>query len=96
MGRTRESGAACKDEMIRWLFENSGDLMHVAAPGGFLRLVNPAWMRVTGWDEAELIGRPMRELIHPEDLVGVRHRVAEMDAGDIRHSRVRLLMKSGD
>jgi PAS domain S-box-containing protein len=95
MGPPRASGAACKDEMIRWLFENSGDLMHVAAPGGILRLVNPAWERVTGWSEAELIGRAMRELIHPDDLAGVRERVSEMVAGDVRQSRVRLLLKSG-
>jgi PAS domain S-box-containing protein len=92
MGRTRDSGA-CKDEMVRWLFENSGDLMHVASPGGVLRLVNPAWMRVTGWAEDELIGRSMRELIHPDDLPDVRQRVREMAAGDIRQSRIRLRLK---
>ena len=45
--------SADKDEMIRWLFENSGELMHVAAPGGILKVINPAWERVLGWTEAE-------------------------------------------
>ncbi|HEY8615733.1 PAS domain S-box protein [Phenylobacterium sp.] len=96
MGRTRKSGAACKDEMIRWLFENSGDLMHVAGPGGVLKLVNPAWVRVSGWPEAELIGRSIRELIHPDDLPSVQQRVREMAEGDVRQSRIRLLQKNGE
>ncbi|MCR5877805.1 PAS domain-containing protein [Phenylobacterium sp. J367] len=95
MSRTRD-GAACKDEMVRWLFENSGDLMHVAAPGGILRLVNPEWIRATGWAEDELIGQRMAEFIHPDDLPGVRQRVQEMAAGDARQSRVRLKLKTGE
>ena len=42
------SGAAHKAEMIRWLFENSGDLMHVVREGGLFTLVNPAWQKLTG------------------------------------------------
>ncbi|MET0275154.1 MAG: PAS domain-containing protein [Phenylobacterium sp.] len=95
MGRKSATSAVDKAAMVRALFENSSDLMHVAAPGGFLKLVNPAWERVTGWTEAELIGRPMSEIIHPEDLPGVRARVFSMSPGDVRESEVRILMKDG-
>ena len=37
------SGAADKAEMIRWLFENSRDLMHVVGADGRFKLVNGAW-----------------------------------------------------
>ncbi|HEY8573890.1 PAS domain-containing hybrid sensor histidine kinase/response regulator [Phenylobacterium sp.] len=95
MARKSATGAA-KVDMIRWLFENSGDLMHLAAPGGILKLVNPAWERVLGWTEAELIDRYIGDLIHPEDLPGVRGRIAEMGPGDVRESQIRLLRKDGE
>src|SRR3954466_1194100 len=87
---------AAKPEMIRWLFENSGDLMHVAAPGGILKLVNPAWERVLGWTEAELIDTSILDLIHPDDLPAVRERVKTMAEGDARESQVRLKRKDGE
>jgi PAS domain S-box-containing protein len=96
MARKGATQPADKPEMVRWLFENSGDLMHVAAPGGILKLVNPAWERVLGWPEDELIGRFIGELIHPEDLPAVRGRVMDMGPGDVRESQVRLRRKDGE
>src|SRR5829696_5277194 len=93
--RATEGGSADKPDMIRWLFENSGDLMHVAAPGGVLKVVNPAWERVLGWPEAELVGRSIMELIHPDDAPAVRERVHAMAVGDVRESQVRLKHKDG-
>jgi len=95
MGRKRGSPAD-KTEMIRWLFENSGDLMHVAHPDGVLKLVNPAWERVLGWREDEVVGRAMVHFIHAEDMSDVRARVRGMEVGEVRESQVRLLRKSGD
>jgi PAS domain S-box-containing protein len=91
----KSANRAEKAEMIRWLFENSGDLMHLAAPGGILRLVNPAWERLLGWTEEELIGRYVGELIHPDDMPGVKARVGEMAPGDVRESQIRLKRKDG-
>jgi PAS domain S-box-containing protein len=88
--------AAAKPDMIRWLFENSSDLMHVAAPGGILKLVNPAWERVLGWTEAELIDTTILDLFHPDDLPGVRERVRSMAEGEARESQVRLKRKDGE
>jgi len=96
MAGKRASDAADKDEMIRWLFENSGDLMHVASPKGVLELVNPAWERLTGWTEAELIGRWVGEIYHPDDVPPIRARVQSMGPGQVHESQVRVLMKDGD
>jgi PAS domain S-box-containing protein len=95
MGRLSATSAAEKAEMIRWLFANSGDLMHVVGPDRRFRLVNPAWLRVSGWTEAELIGRPAGELFHPEDAPGLRTREDAMNPGDISESQVRLQLKDG-
>ncbi|MGK2937819.1 MAG: PAS domain S-box protein [Solirubrobacteraceae bacterium] len=44
----------------------------LAKDARFLR-VNPAWTRVLGWPEDELLGRPAFEFVHPDDLAATRH-----------------------
>lgn len=45
----------------------STDLMLVARFDATITAVNPAWTTLLGWSEAELIGRPFIDLVHPED-----------------------------
>jgi PAS domain S-box-containing protein len=68
--------AADKAEMIKWLFDNSHDLMHVADAQGRLLLVNPAWQSVTGFNEHELVGRPVLDFVHPDHHDDIRDRLA--------------------
>jgi diguanylate cyclase (GGDEF)-like protein/PAS domain S-box-containing protein len=62
-----------------WLFELSTDLIATFdGDARFLR-VNPAWERVLGWSQAELVGRAATEFIHPDD---VEHTAAIADRSD--------------
>ncbi|HEY0436717.1 MAG TPA: PAS domain S-box protein [Phenylobacterium sp.] len=90
------SSAADRDVMIRWLFENSRDLMHVVSEDGIIRLANSAWSRLTGWPPEEVVGKYKRDFIHPDDGVGVRQRVERMKPGDVSESQIRLRTRSGD
>jgi PAS domain S-box-containing protein len=45
----------------------STDLMLVARFDATITAVNPAWTTLLGWREADLIGRPFIDLVHPED-----------------------------
>ncbi|MFN3583978.1 PAS domain-containing protein [Phenylobacterium sp.] len=96
MARKSAVGAADRAEMITWLFESSRDLMHVVGPDGRLRLVNPAWAAFTGIPEAELIGRRVIELYHPDDQAGVRARVAQSVTGVVYESEARVRRKDGE
>ena len=89
------SSAAEKAEMIRSLFENSSDLMHVVSDRGLHKLVNPAWKAVLGWDEAEVVGKPAIEFTHPEDREGVVERLIAMPPGGASERQVRMLAKDG-
>jgi PAS domain S-box-containing protein len=89
------SSAADKTEMIRTLFESSGDLMHVVSPQGIHKLINPAWKRLLGWDEADVIGKPAIDFTHPEDRIGVVERFVNMPAGGISEREVRMRAKDG-
>lgn len=46
----------------------SADLMLVAKPDGVISAANPAWQPILGWTERELLGRPIFDLIHPDDV----------------------------
>ena len=50
------------------LWTLSADIMLIAAFDGVIQAVNPAWQRMLGWTEAELVGSTLFALIHPDDL----------------------------
>lgn len=53
---------------LRLLVEEAGELMSRHAPDGTYRYASPAASRLLGYDPAELVGRPVFELFHPEEL----------------------------
>ncbi|WP_200845192.1 PAS domain S-box protein [Roseomonas sp. 18066] len=50
------------------LWRMSTDLMLIAEFDGSILAINPAWTRILGWREEELLGTSLLSLIHPEDL----------------------------
>ncbi|RKH45748.1 PAS domain-containing hybrid sensor histidine kinase/response regulator [Corallococcus sicarius] len=61
----------------------SHDLMVVVdlTGGGHILAANPAWERLLGWKEAELVGTPVGDFIHPEDVAHSTQYVAEVHEG---------------
>lgn len=55
-----------RDRMLR-MFELSHDLLAVAGTDDRYRRVNPAFTRVLGWSEQEMLDHPGRFFVHPED-----------------------------
>jgi PAS domain S-box-containing protein len=79
------------------LFRLSRDLFAVASLDGYLRAVNPAWSRVLGRSDEELLARPFAEIIHPDDLHVTAEVVAALTRGEPVHQfHVRLLRSDGD
>ena len=48
-------------------FELSPDLLCVANFSGYFILVNPSWVRVMGWSQAEMQATPFLDFVHPDD-----------------------------
>jgi len=94
-GKTAQSGPD-KADLIRLLFENSGDMMILVGPDRRVALVNPAWERTTGWRETETVGRSAADLYHPDDVPALRARVAASVPGQVFESEARVQLKNGD
>jgi PAS domain S-box-containing protein len=89
------SGAANKTEMIRWLFENSRDLMQVIGADGCFKLVNGAWKQLSGWEERELVGQRALEFFHPDDIAPIRDGIRALVPGEVAENQMRVRRKDG-
>jgi PAS domain S-box-containing protein len=79
------------------LFRLSRDLFGVAGFDGYLKTVNPAWSRILGRSDEELLTNPFSEIIHPDDLPVTADIVARLSRGQPVHQfHVRLITADGD
>jgi PAS domain S-box-containing protein len=95
MPGTRTQGAIEKDALVRLLFDNSSDLMHVVGADGRFKLVNPAWTRLTGWTEQELIGAPALDFVVSDNMDFTASRLAAITAGEVSESQNQIRAKDG-
>ncbi len=63
------------------ILELSEDLITVAAQGFRLMMVNPAWTRLTGYTEAELLSTSFDTFFHPDDRPAMAAVMAKLNAG---------------
>jgi PAS domain S-box-containing protein len=78
------------------IFELSRDLFGVATFDGYLKSINPAWSVALGRSEAEILGRPFSEIIHPDDLAETLSIVATLQKGEpVQQFQIRLLKADG-
>ena len=69
-----------QEELDRF-FALSLDLICVAGFDGYFKRVNPAWSRVLGYTEEELLSRPYLEFVHPEDVQPTIAQASKLNAG---------------
>ncbi|HEX4384084.1 MAG TPA: response regulator [Myxococcales bacterium] len=82
-----ESPAVADDDKRRRIeherfFELMPDLLAILGPDGMLRRANGSWLRVLGWDGAELLGTRNDWIFHPDDLHRANNALVKMAAGD--------------
>jgi PAS domain S-box-containing protein len=69
------------DELVR-LFDLSLGAFCIAGFDGYLKLVNPAFARILGYTQEELLARPFMENVHPDDRESVREVLGELAHGN--------------
>jgi PAS domain S-box-containing protein len=63
------------------IWQVSQDMLVVADSAGVWLSVNPAWTRVLGWTENELVGRTSEWLVHPDDIDATRAKAEQLASG---------------
>jgi PAS domain S-box-containing protein len=48
-------------------FDRSLEPLCIAGTDGYLKRVNAAWLRMLGYEQEELLGRPYLDFVHPDD-----------------------------
>jgi diguanylate cyclase (GGDEF)-like protein/PAS domain S-box-containing protein len=66
--QTGDLAVAIDRQRIVRLFQTSSDLLAAITPDGRFTLLNPAWSETLGWQREDLLGRPLRDLVHPDDV----------------------------
>ena len=83
-----------QEELDRF-FLLSLDLMCIVGYDGRFKRVNPAWERTLGYTEAELLGAPFIDFVHPDDREASAAEAAKAEAHNIIHFENRYLHKDG-
>ncbi len=65
-------------------FNLSLDLLCTIGPDEYFHQLNPAWETALGWTRDELVARPFREFVHPDDLGATRAEVSAVATGATR------------
>ncbi|HEX2942351.1 MAG TPA: PAS domain S-box protein, partial [Rhodopila sp.] len=79
----REAAESLRSDRDR-LWQFSTDLMVVAGFDGAVQALNPAWTQTLGWTEAEMLGRRLFDLVHPDDLDFTLKGVEELQTNQSR------------
>ena len=95
--KNAEMALRASEERFRAIFDRAGSGIGIADLEGRLQQANPTFCRMLGYTAEELIGRPVFELVHPEDqafnlLQFQRLRNADVSALELDH---RYVAKNG-
>jgi two-component system, sensor histidine kinase and response regulator len=84
-----------QDDLDRF-FTLSLDMLCVAGFDGYFKRVNPAWERVLGYTEDELLSRPYMEFTHPDDRHATSTQASRLSTGqEVIYFENRYLHKDG-
>jgi len=73
----------------------STDLLGIGRFDGYMRDVNPAWVKVLGYRRDAILSQPFASVVHPDDLAAMEAGIERMRQGEkLHHLEMRLLTQS--
>ena len=84
-----------QEELDRF-FTLSLDMMCVAGMDGYFKRLNPAWRRILGYTDDELLARPYMDFVHPDDRAATIDAASQVGEGkELIHFENRYFHKDG-
>ena len=81
-------------EAANWFYENALDVLMVVESEHFA-VASPAWTTLTGWSQADTLGRHYGDFIHPEDTAVIAAHGERLRADGVSSCEHRMLAKDG-
>jgi PAS domain S-box-containing protein len=79
--KSTEEALRLSEERYRSLIESSRDIITIVDPAGTITYANPSIERSSGFKPEELIGKNAFEYVHPDDILHLKTRLAEILMG---------------
>ncbi|HWE36810.1 MAG TPA: PAS domain S-box protein, partial [Isosphaeraceae bacterium] len=80
--RKVEEELRASERRYRSLVESTGVVLWTLGPDGRIAALSPAFEAITGWTRREWVGRPLAELLHPDDLARARDFLGQAVRGE--------------
>ncbi len=77
------------------IWRNSPDLMAVLGSDGVFSEVNPAWASILGWAPADVVGKRIDALVHPDDRANAENALVRASVGILPTFECRVLHSDG-
>ncbi len=71
-----------QEEELKLFFNSSPDILAIASPDGHFVKANPAFTKILGYTEEEIISQPFENFLHPDDLKKTIKEYSETITGD--------------
>ena len=84
-------------ERLNTLHNNTPALLYTVDEDGIIRAVSDFWLSATGYQEAEVVGRPFADFVSDETLQVYRKRtrIEDLQAGEFAEFTCQILAKDG-
>ena len=69
-------------EIYKRFFDESLNLMCIVDMQGICREINPFFMKKLGWEQSQLLSRPLMDFFHPDDQEQAYARLAKLNEGE--------------
>ena len=95
LNESLEARVAAKTRERDQLWQSTQDLLVVVGKDGVISIVNPAWERLLGWREDELVGHRFEEFVWEDDVAGRDDALALAAARELANLENRLRHRDG-
>ena len=84
------------ESRYRMLVENSCDVIFSLDMEGNFTYISPAWKKILGHEQSEVVGHNFREFIHPDDQAGCEEIIAKaIQTGEVGEYTYRIRSADG-